>query len=132
MALDSSLRRGRAMEGLDGWLRFWRLQHELSEEDSGGGLDAVASDSNAASTSKERMIRRARPQRLQHVALLAAVSHYNDTSVVSASICALDACNLPTWPLRVHVAVLRRIAHVRTARVCSPAFAYIHTHIYID
>jgi hypothetical protein len=110
MALENSLRRGRPLEALEGWFR-WANAH--GENENGGG------DSSSSSSSTARLLR---------LVSSCAVSHYNDLTAVAAAMAALDACSLPTWPLRVDVAALRRIALYRASQVPGPPFGPSITH----
>lgn len=95
MALESSLRRGRPMEALEGWFRWARAHPPTPTGAAGEGPTA----------------------RLRRLVAASAISHYNDLTTVAAAMAALDVCSLPTWPLRVDVAALRRIAVHRASQV---------------
>eukprot|EP00873_Tetraselmis_striata_P036833 jgi/Tetstr1/457097/TSEL_004161.t2 len=94
MALESSLRRGRPMEALEGWFRWARAHPPTPTGAAGEGPTA----------------------RLRRLVAASAISHYNDLTTVAAAMAALDVCSLPTWPLRVDVAALRRIAVHRASQ----------------
>lgn len=107
MALENSLRRGRPMEALESWLRFAMM-------DAG---KAPVREGNRKGDGRLPGMDAAGALRLQRLVTLCAVSHYNDISVVAASVAVLDACGLPTWPLRLDIAALRSIARHRSRTV---------------
>jgi len=125
MALSNSLRRGRPMEAFEGWLRHMLLEQSQSRGGATGETGEPAGVAEAAPAAASSDPSGQLPAgsgmlcgaRLERLVTLFAVSHYNDIGAVSASVALLSAGGLPTWPLRVDVAALRRIALFRSSQL---------------